>query len=220
MFRPLHEQSAHTPRSRMNQHKIARLGLSKFVNQVVRRHTLQRERRALFEREFIRQRNQPARIRHNRFAIGARNARERDSIGRLHVRDAFADGLNHSSPLYAGGERHLAWVRSPPLADIHKIHARGHHPYHRLSGSGLFNRSNVFQLQNLWPANLFHTYRFHINVSSTVATRYSAEILFEIRKPPEFALSINPVTYMLRFYAPRVYPVSNVRLELAQTEVS
>jgi len=25
---------------------------------------------------------------------------------------------------------------------------------------------------------------------------------------------------MVRFYAPRVYPVSNVRLELAQTEVS
>ena len=50
---PLHQQPSHPARSRVNQHETAGNRLPEFVDQVVCRHALQRERRAFLECKFV-----------------------------------------------------------------------------------------------------------------------------------------------------------------------
>ena len=55
---PLHQQASHPARSRVNQHEAAGNRQPEFMDQVVCRHALQRERRAFLERKFVGKRNQ------------------------------------------------------------------------------------------------------------------------------------------------------------------
>jgi hypothetical protein len=145
----------------MNQHETAGGKLPEFVDEVVSRHALQRERSAFFKGKSVRQRNQAVSIGKYGFGIGARHTAKRHSIGWFQVPNAFANGFNHARAFHARRERHLARISAAPLADVEEVHTRSNDAYHRLAWPRRFDGCDIHEFQHFGSALFFYSDGFH-----------------------------------------------------------
>jgi hypothetical protein len=125
-----------------------------------------REGSALLEGEFIRQRDEPARVHHDFFCIGARLTCECDPIRHPNIACSVADGSHDARAFDIGDERHRTRIKPAPLCDVHEIDPSRVDAHQRLSRAGNSRPGDLLQFENLraamsCDANCFHRTACH-----------------------------------------------------------
>ena len=124
-LRPLHQQQSDPAGGGVDQDGIPVFYLPKIMNQVMRRHPLQRERGPLLEGKVLGQPDQARGLDRGVFAVAAGMSRIGDTVPRPDILHVLAHGLDLAGGFEAGNEGKVHGVLSPALIDIHEVDACG-----------------------------------------------------------------------------------------------